>query len=123
MRYIKFQLVAGLATSLDYITLFLLTEGLGLWYVYSASLALLSGAVCAFLFNRYWVFSAREAAIRTQVFAYAVVTLGNIALNVAVIYLLTSKLTIPYFLSKVITTVTVGLSYSYWANKKVVFTP
>ena len=114
-------MVAAVATSLDYLTLFVLTEMLGLWYVYSATIALLLGAVCAFILNKYWVFSSHQSALRKQIFSYIMVTMGNIILNVTVIYILTSLLSTPYFYSKVITTVAVGLSYSYFANKKVVF--
>lgn len=119
--YIKFQIAAVIATCIDYGIFALLTVVFHYYYLHAASISVLAGAITAFSLNRTWVFQAQHDNTLKQAINFIIVSIGNISLNLLLLFMLTETINIPYLLSKIIATVTIGLSYSYLANKYWVF--
>ena len=120
-KFLRFQLTAIIATTLDFILTIILKEIFGIHY----SLAVASGAACgaitAFTINRYWVFKALESHPVEQGIRYLLVAAGSVALNTLGTFLLTDFGGFPYIVSKGIVAMIIGFTYSYYFSKRFVF--
>lgn len=121
ISFTRYQLVAVLATGVDFVTLVFLTEVVHVWYLFSTVTGAILGAVTAFLLGRYWVFESKEDKIHYQAFRYALVAVGSVVLNSTGVYLLTDGAGLAYIISKIITAVLVGISYNYLLSRHFIF--
>jgi len=109
------------ATVIDFSLTILLKELSGLWYLLSSSIGSVTGGVVNFLINRYWTFQAtREPPIK-QGFRYLIIWTGNILLNIGGVWFLTSICLFDYKLSKVFTSLIIGIFYNFFLQKNYVF--
>ena len=115
------QLASLAATVVDFGTLFLATEQLHVWYVYSTGLGALFGAATNFALNRFWSFEASHLAWGPQAGRYAVVSAGSLGLNMLGVYAFTDGGGLKYGLSKVITALLVGLLFNFPLHRRYVF--
>ena len=121
VSFSRYQLVAVLATGIDFLTLILLTEFAGLWYLFSAVTGAVFGAITAFLLGRYWVFESVESRTHHQAFRYAIVAVGSVVLNSYGVYFFTDIIGLQYIFSKAITAIVVSVGYNYLLSKNFVF--
>lgn len=119
--FLKAQLSSFISTIVDFGVTILLKEGCGLWYLFSTSAGSILGGVTNFELSRRWVF--KVAAIRpgSQAVRYFLVWVGSILLNIGGVFALTSIGHLNYLLSKICTTVIVGISFNFFLQKKFVF--
>jgi len=119
--FIKAQVSSFISTAVDFgITIFL-KEACGLWYLFSTSAGSILGGAINFIFGRKWVFNAVALPPVSQVVRYILVWGGSILLNIGGVFLLTSVGHVKYLLSKVITSVIIGICFNYFLQKKFVF--
>ncbi|MEM1124621.1 MAG: GtrA family protein, partial [Bacteroidota bacterium] len=85
-EFAKAQVAAFIGTAVDYMTVILLTEWVGLWYVYSNTVGAACGAVTNFLLGRNWAFEAMDGVFLHQALRYALVSFGSLLLNTAGVY-------------------------------------
>ncbi|MDA1119312.1 MAG: GtrA family protein [Bacteroidetes bacterium] len=121
VSFLRYNLVATLATGVDFIALIALTELAGLWYMFSTISGAVFGALTAFLLGRYWVFVSKESKIGHQGFRYFLVASGSVVLNSSGVYLFTEIANLQYIISKVITAVLVAVCYNYLLSRYFVF--
>lgn len=95
------------------ISLFVLTEYVGIYYVYSAGIASALGAITSFLSLRYWAFKRTEKKILGQAFKYIMVSGLILLLNMGGIYLLTDIAGFQYMISKIIIASFIGIFISF----------
>jgi putative flippase GtrA len=119
--FFRFQITALLATSIDFSVTILFKEILGFHYSLAVAIGATCGAVTAFTINRYWVFRALEKHPAEQAFRYMLVAAGSVVLNTAGTYLVTETLRSPYLVSKAVTAMVIGFTYSYYFSKRFVF--
>jgi putative flippase GtrA len=113
--------LSGLAaTAVDLATLITLVEGFGMGVGAAAFLAATCGAIAQFALAKCWAFRDRSPVRARQVSAYALVALGN-ALFVASAVHLVSGLGAPYLIAKAVAAFVVFVSWSYPAQKRLVF--
>lgn len=120
-KFLRFQFAAVLATGVDFIMTILFKEYVGMYYTWAVAAGATCGAIVAFSFNRYWVFKSMERHAGHQAIRYIFVVLGGILLNTTGTYLITSGLQMPYLVSKAITSLIIGFTYSYHFSKRFVF--
>ncbi len=120
-RFIRFQLTALLATSVDFSITIVFKELLDLHYSLAVALGATSGAITAFLINRYWVFKSLENHPFEQAIRYILVAGGSVVLNTAGTFLFTEVFTFPYLISKAVVSIIIGFTYSYYFSKRFVF--
>ncbi len=121
VSFFRYNLVALIATGLDFLILVLLTELLEVWYLISTIFAATCGALTAFLLGRYWVFVSIERKVHTQAFRFFIVAIGSIALNSFGVYAFTEFVALQYLISKIITSIIVGVGYNYLLGRYFVF--
>jgi putative flippase GtrA len=115
------QIASFSATTVDFAVFFLAMEGLGIWYVVSAALGALCGAIVNFTLNRNWSFEAEEGRWGPQAMRYATVSGGSLCLNVLGVYAATEGLGIPPAASKVAISLAVGLLFNFPLQRRYVF--
>jgi putative flippase GtrA len=120
-RFLRFQLTAIVATTVDFLVTIILKEKAGLNYSLAVACGAGTGAITAFSINRYWVFRTLEKHPFEQGLRYLLVAAGSVLLNTAGTFVLTESTYLPYIVSKGIVALIIGFSYSYYFSKRFVF--
>ena len=121
VSFFRAQLSSMVSTLVDFLTVILLTEVFGIWYVTSNAIGALMGTIVNFLIGRYWVFESKERQIHQQAFRYLLVSAGSLILNTYGVYLITEYFGINYIYSKVIVSIFIGVFYNFVLQKYFVF--
>lgn len=121
LRYFKAQASSLTATGVDFLVTLLAMNFLSAWYLVASIIGTVSGGMVNFYINRNWVFDASSKALKWQAFKYVAVWIGNLILVTLGVYLLTHFFYINYMLSKVLVSITVGISYNYYMQKLFIF--
>lgn len=119
--FMKAQTASLIAWLVDLAVTAIGVELLGLWYVLANILGNVCGALTHFTLGRSWVFRAANRTVVRQVFRYAIVWCGYVALTAGVIFLFTDYMKLNYLLSKVLTSVLISVGYNYPLQKRFVF--
>ncbi|MDN5350487.1 MAG: hypothetical protein PWQ54_1883 [Bacteroidales bacterium] len=119
--FIRYNIVAGIATASDFLVLVLLTEAFQLWYIYSAIAGVMIGGVISFIFERNWAFHKRHGNIYMQTLKYSAIWITSILLNTLGLFLLVEFANIHYILSKVFVAVVIGIGFNYFTHKYFIF--
>ena len=117
-RYILSGIVAF---SVDFVTLFSLTEFLGVYYMVSAAIAFLLGLFTSYILNIKWVFVNRKfnnKLIEISLFFFIGI-IGEF-LNLASIWIFTEYFGLFYLISKIITTLIIFI-WNFLAKKILLF--
>lgn len=121
--FLKFQTSSVVSTFLDYSITIFLTEVFSVLYIISSACGLISGGIINFLLNKNWVFEYRGKQEFRLLRLYAAVWAMNLFMNTIGLYMLTEMARLDYRISKILTSVVVGVLLSYFAQKKIVFRP
>jgi putative flippase GtrA len=110
LKFLKFGLVGCSGMVLDFSLTFLIKEKLH-WNKYLAnSLGFVTACTSNYLLNRIWTFHSADPEIGWQFSKFLLVAVGGLLLNNLVVYLLTDKLKLNFYLSKAIA---IGLGF-FW---------
>jgi putative flippase GtrA len=119
--FTRHQMASLLATLLDYVCLFSMTELLNLHYTLATATGALVGAASNFLMNRYWAFKAWDEKWTTQSSRYLLVSAGSLLLNTAGVYALTETFNLHYATSVIIISMGVGVFFNFPLHKYYVY--
>jgi putative flippase GtrA len=121
ITFLKTQLASIVGSIVDFFITILLVEVFHRWYIAGNLAGNICGACTQFIFCRNWVFSKEDDKMFFQIIKFIAVWLGNLLLSAIGVYLLTHFAGLNYIISKVITSVILGVSYNYLLLKKFVF--
>lgn len=100
---VKYLISGGTAAATDLVLLYILTDILGIYYLLSASLAFIVAFFVSFFLQKFWTFrDNRRDKMYQQMTIYFIVGLTNLGINTGGMYLLVSKMIIPYLLAQII---------------------
>ncbi|SDT30953.1 Putative flippase GtrA (transmembrane translocase of bactoprenol-linked glucose) [Mucilaginibacter mallensis] len=119
--FIKAQASSIIATLFDFLTTIVCKEFFYFWYVIASLLGTIVGGVTNFALGRNWVFNRKEKKIPMQVLKYLIIWNGNLLLSTLGVFIVTHYLGLSYIISKIIVSVTVGVTYNYLLQKRFVF--
>src|ERR1700709_2563243 len=119
--FVKAQASSIIASIFDFLTTVVCKEFFYLWYVTATLLGTMVGGALNFVLGRVWVFNGKEKGIPQQVLKYMVVWGGNSILNTSGVFFVTHYTGLSYIISKVLVSISVGVSYNYFLQKKFVF--
>lgn len=119
--FLKTQLSSLVATATDFATTILLVEFGGSSYLTATITGAITGAITNFIINKYWSFNQKDAELKTQGIKYILVWLGSISLNALGSNCLLTYFKFPYLISKIIISITVGVTFNYQLQKHYVF--
>ncbi|MCC7232880.1 MAG: GtrA family protein [Bacteroidia bacterium] len=118
---VKSQVVAAIATAVDFLVTVLFKEVLNRWYLFAVAAGAVAGAVIAFFLNRNWAFRSVEGRKIHQAIKYLLVVAGSWILNVSGVFLLCEFAGLGYLPAKAGIAILVGLTYNYTLAKRFVF--
>jgi len=119
-RFLKFCAVGAFGVLVNEGLLWLLTDGFGLFYLYSAMVSIEASIVCNFTLNNIWTFRDRRLAsgnIFIRLLKYNLACLIGVGLNVFVLWLLTEILGMHYLISNLFG-IAVAVIWNYSASIK-----
>jgi len=111
--FYRSQIGSFMASVVDIVSLYLLTEFLNVYYVISAGIASGLGAIVGFTVLRIWAFKQTDRPIATQAAKYALVSLLILLLNMGGIYAVTEYLGLQYMISKLVIAFVIGIGVSF----------
>lgn len=122
LQLFRYGFVGGAAFVVDYATLFVLTNNVGVQYLWSAAIAFVLGLVANYLLSISWVFRNRGDLSRWQEFLFfAVIGVVGLGFNELIMYACTGLMHIHYMVSKLISTAIVFF-WNFFARKYLLFT-
>ena len=84
--------------------LYILTDIVGIWYLYSSALSFAAAVVVSFVLQKFWTFNDKEVAkVHRQFFRFLGVALFGIIINTACMFLLVDVFSLWYILAQIIT--------------------
>ncbi len=96
-RFFRYLASGGTAAATDLLLLYLLTDGVGFHYLFSAVLAFVAAFFVSFFLQKFWTFEdGAVEKVRAQAGLYLLVALGNLALNTLCIYIFVEWLHLWY---------------------------
>jgi len=119
-RFLKFCAVGASGVLVNEGLLWLLTDGFGLFYLYSAIISIESSVVSNFMLNNMWTFRDRHLTsgnIFIRLLKYNLACLIGISLNILVLWLLTDILGMYYLISNLFG-IMVAVIWNYSASLK-----
>ncbi len=121
VQLFRYGLVSVLSLAVDFGGLWLLTEKAGLHYLLSAVLSYGAGMLVNYLLSVLWVFPTRKLKSRAvELGAFVAIGLAGMAINEALLWLLTDVVRLHYLGSRAISAV-VGFLWKFAVRKVALF--
>lgn len=122
IQLFKYFFVGGIAYTVDFGSLFILTDLVKVHYLISAAIAFTLGLITNYSLSIIWVFSKRTVADkRLEFILFSIIGLVGLGLNEVIIWFFTEWIHFHYLISKVFSTVVVFF-WNFFARKKILFT-
>jgi len=119
--FFRYNVVAIIATSVDFFMFIFLTEVVLFWYLLSAVMGAISGGVTAFILERNWAFVKTDGKLSVQSTRYLLVWLTSIVLNITGLYIMVEFMRFQYVISKIVISLLVGIGFNFLTHKYFVF--
>lgn len=119
--FFRYNVIAVLATIIDFLVFVILTQIFDIWYVTSTFIGAISGGITAFFLNRNWAFMSKEGRVSNQAIRYLIVWGGSILLNTYGLYLIVENTTTDEIISKIIVSVIVSIGFNFIMNRFYVY--
>jgi putative flippase GtrA len=119
-RFIRYNLVAGIATFVDLFIYWFLITALGVFYLASATIGFVIGLTINYSLNRVWGFKGTKRKLVSGFFYFALV--GTSALIIALLFLalFVEVFGMHYFLARVFV-VLIVIPWNYFLNALITF--
>jgi len=119
--FTRSQISSIVATAVDFCTLVLGVELLGIWYVTATAIGALAGAVTNFTLGRHWSFVATDGRLSWQALRYTAVSGASLILNSGGGWFFTDLAGFKYTTSKILTAALVGIFFNFPLHRYFVF--
>ena len=121
VQLFKYFFVGGIAYTVDFGSLFILTDLVKVHYLISAAIAFTLGLITNYSLSIVWVFSKRTVADkRLEFIIFSIIGLVGLGLNEVIIWFFTEWIHFHYLISKIFSTVVVFF-WNFFARKKILF--
>ena len=121
IQLFRYLFVGGTAFIIDFVSLFILTEFFGIYYLISAAIGFILGLIVNYFLSVTWVFNRRTLENRTFEFGiFAVIGIVGLGLNEVFIWFFTQDLQIYYLFSKIFAAIII-LFWNFFARKFTIF--
>ncbi len=121
IQMFRYLFVGGAAFIVDFLSLFILTDFFGIYYLISAAIAFILGLIANYFLSISWVFNKRKLKNRQFEFGvFAVIGIVGLGFNEAFIWFFTQDLQIYYLVSKIFAAVII-LFWNFFARKYMLF--
>ena len=100
LKFLKFCLVGASGMIIDFGTTWLLKENVKINKYIANSTGFILAATSNYLLNRFWTFQSENTQIATEYLSFVLISVMGLGINNTVIYILTEKLKINFYVSK-----------------------
>jgi len=122
VQIIRYFISGGIAATVDFGLLYLLTEFLGLYYLLSAVISFSVGLLITYLFSVTWIFNQRRISNRwIELLIFSVIGVVGLLLTYLFMQYFTEVIKLHYMLSKVLTTIIVFF-WNFLTKRFILFT-
>lgn len=116
-EFFKFAVVGFIGTFVNLIILYLLTEKVGIYYIFSAIISFIFAMTINFVLNKFWTFGETiELDIRKKYFQFSLVSVSALLVNLFFLYFFTEVFGIYYLISQVLA-IGIALVINFLGNK------
>lgn len=120
-EFAKYVIASGIALAVDIGFLYILTDIIGIHYLFSATISFSLGIMSIYILSIAWVFDKRRLSDnRIELFVFAFIGIIGLGINTLGLYLLTGMAGFYYLYSKAFTTLLV-FSWNFGARKITLF--
>jgi putative flippase GtrA len=121
IQMFRYLFVGAAAFIVDFLSLFILTDFFGIYYLISAAIAFILGLIANYFFSISWVFNKRKLKSRHFEFGvFAVIGIVGLGFNEVFIWFFTQDLQLYYLISKIFAAVII-LFWNFFARKYILF--
>ena len=114
---IKYLIVGGICTVLDFLLLFVLKDNLHINYILAATISFSASVILNYFLCTFWIFKTRVLKSRKSEFlVYIMISMIGLFINISLIWLFTELLRITVLFSKALGTPVV-LLWNFLARK------
>ena len=107
---VRFCIAGAAGVITYYLTLYCLTEYLGVWYVVSAVIGFILNTGLNFTLQKFWTFQNKEThMVRRQIILYIVMTISFLVGNTLLLYLMVQYLHMWYIGAQMILTLVISI--------------
>ena len=103
-QFFKFGVVGVIAFIVDYLSLYLLTEFLNVYYLISSIISFLLSIIVNYILSIKWVFDIKKKQSFKDVIIFTLLSAIGLLINLLVMYLSVEVFKIYYMIGKLITT-------------------
>jgi len=118
---LKYNMVAIIATTVDYGVFLILSEAIHVWYLLASFIGLIAGGLTAFVLQRNWTFKKKDGKLSKQAIRFFFVWTTSIILNTVGLYLAVEYVEIQSIIAKATVSIIVGIGFNFLMNKYFVF--
>lgn len=120
-RILRYLIAGGLATLTNLVILYLLTSGVGLWYIYSSIISLSTATVVSFVLQKLWTFKNFDSSrVHVQLPLHIALALSNIVINAMLLYVFVEWIHIWYLIAQIFAGAMLACM-NYFVYKHVIF--
>lgn len=120
-RVLRYIAAGGTAAAVDLGLLYVLTDWLGIYYLFSSVLAFLVAFCVSFVLQKFWTFGERtQKGMHAQAALYFVITGGNVAVNAGLMYFFVDVVGFWYLFAQIVAGATIAC-YSFALYRLFVF--
>ena len=117
IQFFRFAFVGLIGTVINIAVLYLFTEHLMIYYIYSAIIAFFIAATFNFIFNKIWTFKEKlNNKISKKYAKFLVVSLMALVMNLIFLYIFTEFIKIYYLISQILA-IGISLIINFIGNK------
>jgi len=119
-QFLKYCVGGGTAFIVDFSLLYIFTEFLGLWYLWSATASFVIAVYVNYLIQKFWTFKSSGQYALRQFLVFTAAQIVGLFINNTALYVLVESFGLWYMFSKAIAAAVV-LIWNFWASKMFVF--
>lgn len=98
VQMVKFYVVGGSGTVVNLCTLYILTNFLGMWYLFSSAIGVIVSVTTNFFGNKIWTFKVKENKIKLYI-NFWIASITGIIIQLALTFALVQYLNVWYVLA------------------------
>lgn len=121
IQFFRYIFVGGVAFLVDFASLYVFTDYIGVFYLISAAIAFILGLITNYILSINWVFNRRSLDNKTIEFSFfAFIGIVGLGLNELLIWFFTAETGLFYLLSKILAAIII-LFWNFFARKVTLF--
>lgn len=110
-QVIRYLLSGGTVALTELVVLYLFTDLLHVWYLFSFFVAFFVAFCVSFALQKFWTFGDRETeGIHRQAFSYFLVTIGNFLFNTLALYILVEYAGVWYLAAQFLINIVIAIA-------------